>query len=132
MRIAMLLHKSVEFDSRVRREASALAQAGHSVVVLELAPVADSSRVLDGFTRCSVLPPPWTRRRLPALVYRPLMLWWFVRGIFKLRPEIIHAHDAAMLLPGIVGGRVGVVRGRDRAVGRAALRGGDHGFGRHR
>ena len=32
VRIAMLLHKSVEFDSRVRREASALAAAGHDVM----------------------------------------------------------------------------------------------------
>jgi hypothetical protein len=36
MRIAMLLHKSIEHDSRVRREARALAAAGHEVVVLHL------------------------------------------------------------------------------------------------
>jgi hypothetical protein len=34
MRIAILLHKSVEFDSRVRREASALAAHGHEVLVI--------------------------------------------------------------------------------------------------
>ena len=106
MRIAMLLHKSVEFDSRVRREASALAGAGHEVVVLELAPVPAEAQELDGFKRRSVLPPPWIRRRLPSLGYRPLMLLWFVRGLLAAHPDVIHAHDAAMLLPGLIGGRL--------------------------
>ena len=46
----MLLHKSVEFDSRVRREASALARHGHEVIVLELAEAAHGEQ-LDGFRR---------------------------------------------------------------------------------
>ena len=106
MRIAMLLHKSVEFDSRVRREASALAAAGHELVVLELAPVPAHAQALDGFERRSVLPPAWIRRRLPSVVYRPVMMVWFIRGILLTRPDVIHAHDAAMLLPGIVGARL--------------------------
>jgi glycosyltransferase involved in cell wall biosynthesis len=106
VRIAMLLHKSVEFDSRVRREAAALAAAGHDVTVLELAAVPASAAVLDGFRRRSSMPPVWTRRRLPSGLYRPLMLLWFVRGIVRLRPDIIHAHDAAMLLPGLMGARL--------------------------
>jgi glycosyltransferase involved in cell wall biosynthesis len=103
MRIAMLLHKSVEFDSRVRREASALVEAGHEVVVLELAELPDGEEILDGFLRRSCTPPGWVRRRLPSVVYRPLMLLWFVRGLVRARPRIVHAHDAAMLLPGILG-----------------------------
>ena len=51
----MLLHKSVEFDSRVRREAGTLVQAGHEVCVLELADGATGT--LDGFSRRSCLPP---------------------------------------------------------------------------
>jgi len=108
----MLLHKSVEFDSRVRREASALAAAGHRVTVLELAPVAlsagDSDGVarLDGFERRSCLPPAWMRRRLPFHLYRLAFLAWFVGGLARLRPDAVHAHDAAMLLPGVVGARV--------------------------
>jgi glycosyltransferase involved in cell wall biosynthesis len=101
----MLLHKSVEFDSRVRREASALAAAGHDVSVLELAAVPDDD-MMDGFRRVCAMPPAWIRRRLPSAVYRPLMLVWFVRAILRLRPQIVHAHDAAMLLPGIVGARL--------------------------
>ena len=110
----MLLHKSVEFDSRVRREASALARAGHHVTVLELASVAspeDGARRgevawLDGFERRSCLPPAWLRRRLPFHLYRLAFLASFVWGVARLRPDAIHAHDAAMLLPGIVGAQL--------------------------
>ena len=103
MRIAMLLHKSSEFDSRVTREASALADDGHELFVLELTDVPGGRSALDGFVRLSCLPPPWVRRRLPALVYRVLMLLYFVRGIVRVRPQVVHAHDAAMLLPGALG-----------------------------
>ena len=106
MRIAMLLHKSVEFDSRVRREASALAAAGHEVVVLELAPVPAGSATLDGFARRSVLPSPAMRRRLPFHLYRIAFLAQFVRALVGVRPDVVHAHDAAMLLPGIAGARL--------------------------
>jgi glycosyltransferase involved in cell wall biosynthesis len=111
----MLLHKSVEFDSRVRREASALARAGHEVTVLELARVPVGARQddgtvrptrLDGFERRSVLPPAWLRRHLPFHLYRAAFLWSFVNGIKRVRPEIVHAHDAAMLLPGLIGARL--------------------------
>jgi len=108
MHIAMLLHKSVEFDSRVRREASALAAGGHRVTVLELAAVPGPGGVatLDGFTRRSCQPPAWVRRVLPFHLYRVAFLASFVRGLTRLRPDVIHAHDAAMLLPGIVGARL--------------------------
>jgi glycosyltransferase involved in cell wall biosynthesis len=121
MRVAMLLHKSVEFDSRVRREAAALARAGHEVTVLELAPVpvpasvpagtrqdggAARSTRLDGFERRSVVPAAWMRRRLPFHLYRAAFLGSFVNGIRRVRPEIVHAHDAAMLLPGLIGARL--------------------------
>lgn len=116
----MLLHKSVQFDSRVRREASALARAGHEVTVLELAEVGGhlelaevgghsrsaGEATMDGFTRRSVLPPAWLRRRLPFHIYRAAFLWWFVLGIRRVRPDVVHAHDAAMLLPGILGARL--------------------------
>ncbi len=113
MHIAMLLHKSVVFDSRVRREASALAAAGHRVTVLELAPVTGPEGEtirgvawLEGFERRSCLPPAWMRRRLPFHLYRVAFLAWFVWGVARLRPDAVHAHDAAMLLPGIVGARL--------------------------
>jgi glycosyltransferase involved in cell wall biosynthesis len=106
MRIAMLLHKSVEFDSRVRREASALADAGHDVVVLELASVPRGATSLEGFRRRSVLPPARLRRWLPFHLYRIAFLFWFIGGIVRERPDIVHAHDAAMLLPGALSARL--------------------------
>ncbi len=102
----MLLHKDVTHDSRVRREASHLAAQGHAVTILELAPVAPEHRVLDGFERRSVLPAPWVRRALPAALYRLAFFASFVRAIRAQRPDVVHAHDAAMLLPGLVGARV--------------------------
>jgi glycosyltransferase involved in cell wall biosynthesis len=101
----MLLHKSVEFDSRVRREASALALAGHEVTVLELAAVS-AGEWLDGFARHSVQPSAWMRRRLPFHLYRFAFLISFVRSLRQLKPDVVHAHDAAMLLPGIIGARL--------------------------
>lgn len=100
----MLLHKSVVHDSRVRREGAALAAAGHDVTVLELARV--DPPALEGFRRESVLPPPQLKRRLPAPLYRLAFLAWFLRGILRERPDVIHAHDAAMLLPGVLGRRL--------------------------
>jgi glycosyltransferase involved in cell wall biosynthesis len=103
----MLLHKSVEHDSRVRREASSLARAGHRVTVLELAALApDAPEELEGFERRSVQPPGWMRRALPFHLYRIAFLIWFVRDLLRLKPDVVHAHDAAMLLPGVVGSRL--------------------------
>ena len=104
MRVAMLLHKSVEYDSRVRREARALAEAGHAVTVVELDPAAQGS--LDGFARLSASPPAWVRRALPFHGYRVAFLGSFIRRLLQLRPDVVHAHDAAMLLPGLLGARL--------------------------
>jgi glycosyltransferase involved in cell wall biosynthesis len=105
MHIAMLLHKSVQHDSRVRREASALAGAGHRVTVLELEALPAGGSELEGFERRSCLPPA-RARRMPFHLYRLLFLVSFVRALVRLRPDVVHAHDAAMLLPGIIGARL--------------------------
>src|SRR4051794_30923459 len=97
----MLLHKSVVHDSRVRREAVALAEAGHDVTVVELDPEAGGH--LDGFRRLSASPPASIRRALPSPVYRLVFLVAFLRRVARLRPDVVHAHDAAMLLPGLLG-----------------------------
>jgi hypothetical protein len=102
----MLLHKSVEFDSRVRREASALAAAGHKVIVLELSEIPDADRTLDGFTRSSCLPSQQVGQKLPAPLCRLLTLLLFVIAIMKIRPDVVHVHDAPMLLPGLIGARL--------------------------
>jgi glycosyltransferase involved in cell wall biosynthesis len=104
MRVAMLLHKSVEHDSRVRREAKALAEAGHAVTVVELDTGAGGE--LDGFSRRSAAPPAWVRRTLPFQGYRAVFLASFLARLLSLRPDVVHAHDAAMLLPGLLGARL--------------------------
>ena len=119
----MLLHKSVEFDSRVRREASALAQHGHEVIVLEVADAARAEQ-LDGFTRRPRRSPA-ALRRLSAQLHRAVIVTRFVRELRRLRPDVVHAHDAAMLLPGLVGARLtgALADGRFQARGLDLLRG---------
>jgi hypothetical protein len=90
----MLLHKSVVHDSRVRREASALARRGYAVTVLELDDAAAGT--LDGFRRAAVRAPRWSRRRrVPPQVRRAAAAAGFVRALARLRPDVVHAHDAA-------------------------------------
>ena len=103
----MLLHKPVDHDARVRREAATLAAAGHEVVVLELHPRRDRPGDLPpGVDLASAAPPRWIVRLLPFHLYRLAFLVVFVRRILQLAPDVIHAHDAAMLLPGIVARRL--------------------------
>jgi glycosyltransferase involved in cell wall biosynthesis len=106
MRIAMLLHKSVEHDSRVRRAGRGLVDAGHEVTVLHLPRrPGELDGELDGFRVRSVTPPTWVRERLPTAVYRAVFLAAFVLALLRLRPDAVHAHDAAMLAPGWLGAR---------------------------
>jgi glycosyltransferase involved in cell wall biosynthesis len=103
----MLLHKSVEHDSRVRREARALHRAGHDVTVVHLPPSSDAlGDELDGYRLVAVTPPSWVRRLLPFHLYRVAFLLAFVRALRRLRPDVVHAHDAAMLAPGWLGARL--------------------------
>ena len=103
----MLLHKSVVFDSRVRREAKALAADGHDVTVVHLAPadVPDAVRS-EGYRVVSALPQRLRERRLPFAAHRLLFMRRFVGAIRALQPDAVHAHDAAMLAPGLVGARI--------------------------
>lgn len=93
----MLLHKPVAHDSRVRREAQALLAAGFDVTVIEL-----TRQETDGmsFDRIAVHPPDWVRSRLGVKAHRAWFGVQFVVRATRLRPAVVHAHDAAMLLPG--------------------------------
>jgi glycosyltransferase involved in cell wall biosynthesis len=103
----MLLHKSVVHDSRVRREAKALAAAGHDVTVVHLAPADVPPEASDeGYLVVSALPPRLGRRHLPLATHRLALMRRFVGAIRALRPDVVHAHDAAMLAPGYVGARL--------------------------
>jgi glycosyltransferase involved in cell wall biosynthesis len=104
MRISMLLHKSVAHDSRVRREAGALAAAGHEVTVVHLPPPGESApaglpfRVVPATLRRG-------RGRLPHAARLAIEAGGLAGRAAAVRPDAIHAHDAAMLLPGLAAAR---------------------------
>jgi glycosyltransferase involved in cell wall biosynthesis len=101
MRIVMLLHKSAEFDSRVRREAGALADAGHEVVVVHLPAPGESlagERGNGWELRSAALGP--AGRRLPGPARRALAAARIALVARRAHPDAVHAHDAAMLVPG--------------------------------
>jgi glycosyltransferase involved in cell wall biosynthesis len=104
MRVCMLLHKSVAHDTRVRREASALSEAGHEVAVVHL-PAPGEGELTDLPFALVSATLPGARRNLP----RPLRLGAeairLALRAASTRPDVVHAHDAAMLLPGILAAR---------------------------
>ena len=103
MKVCMMLHKSIVYDSRVRREAKALAAAGHQVVVVHLGlTLVPASVTREGYR---VVPALATRKRRPLRAHRLLMFAGFIRAVRRERPDVVHAHDAAMLAPGFVAAR---------------------------
>jgi len=102
----MLLHKDVEHDSRVRREARALREMGHLVTLVQLAPAPRNGTLDNGTALVSALPPAWVRRFAPFHAYRLVFLAFFVWRVLRERPDAVHAHDAAMLAPGFIGARL--------------------------
>lgn len=103
----MLLHKSVEHDSRVRRAAKSLAAAGHAVTVVHLPPERHAHDLhLDGFRVVCAAPGGWLRRMLPFDAHRLAFLAAFVRAAVRARPDVVHAHDAPMLAPGLLAARL--------------------------
>lgn len=101
----MLLHKDIAHDTRVRREAGALSAAGHEVTVVHLPPPgADGAP--DGLSFGLV--PATLRRGRERLPHGPRLGIEAARLALRgasARPEVIHAHDAAMLLPGLLAAR---------------------------
>lgn len=99
----MLLHRSLEHDSRVRREAVALTSAGYRVTILEAGPTG----CLPGFNRRAVRAKPVGNSSGVELRLRQVVLMAsFLAAIVRQRPTVVHAHDVAMLLPGLAGARV--------------------------
>jgi glycosyltransferase involved in cell wall biosynthesis len=106
MEIAMLLQRSSRFDSRVLREARALAAAGHRVTIVELAAGPRTPEpVADGVARVSALPPPRLKRLIPFKLHRLVSGFAIARAAARLRPDVIHAHDVAMLPSGWLAAR---------------------------
>lgn len=100
----MLLHKGIAHDTRVRREAAALSEAGHLVTVVHLPPPAEPEPAGLPYG----LAPATLRRgrdRLPHFVRLGVEAGRLARRAAACRPDAIHAHDAAMLLPGLLAAR---------------------------
>jgi glycosyltransferase involved in cell wall biosynthesis len=111
MRVTMLLHKSVEHDARVRREARALAEAGHEVTVVHL-PRGDDrpgEAASEGYELVSANPGDWAER-LPGGPRRAVTVARIARLGRGADPDVVHAHDAAMLAPGWTAARGAGVR----------------------
>lgn len=105
MRVCMLLHKSVAYDTRVRREADALVGAGHEVTVVHL-PSPDDDATANGLPfelRSASLSR--GRRRWPHGLRLGAEASRLALRAAATRPDVVHAHDAAMLLPGLLAAR---------------------------
>lgn len=101
LRVSMLLHKDVAHDTRVLREATALAAAGHRVTVVHLPPpgtALDRKGLPFGLVPATL---PRGRRRLPHAARLGTEATRLSRQAVASRPDVVHAHDAAMLLPGL-------------------------------
>ncbi len=112
MHVCMLLHKDVAHDTRVRREASALADAGHEVTVVHLPPpdaILATEETAFGLRAATLRR---GRLRLPHAARLGTEATRIALGAAATRPDAIHAHDAAMLLPGLLAAR----RGRAKLV----------------
>src|SRR5436190_5910633 len=103
----MLLQRTSRFDNRVLREARSLAAAGHTVTIVELAPGDGASvPVADGVSRLSALPPPAIKRWIPFKLHRLVSGFTIARAAARLRPDVVHAHDVAMLPSGWLAARL--------------------------
>src|SRR5205823_4275482 len=93
-RVVMLVASSVAYDSRVRRSARALTEAGLEVIVLgSVSAESAASRFSLGF-EVRLVP----RRREPRSLTDPLRLgmfeeiWWPL--VRSLEPDVVHVHDS--------------------------------------
>jgi glycosyltransferase involved in cell wall biosynthesis len=92
----MLVRNPFTHDSRVEREATALARSGYSVtVVAEGRPELPREEEREGYRVLRVARGPARRVGVRMLEYRGRL----IRALRRTEPEIIHAHDANALEP---------------------------------
>ena len=106
MKITMLLQRSIEHDGRVRREARALSAAGHVVVVVHLLRRGQEVDVAgEDYEVCSAVSGRLAEAA-PAALRRLLSAFRIASVARRGGPDAIHAHDAAMLVPGWIAARL--------------------------
>src|SRR3954453_1000590 len=111
MKVAMLLQRTSRYDNRVMREARALAAAGHTVTIVELAPgPPEPVAISDGVDRLSAQPPSPVKRWIPFKLHRLVSGFTIARAAARLRPDVVHAHDVAMLPSGCLAARLARAR----------------------
>lgn len=101
----MLLHKSVVHDTRVRREAGALAGAGHKVTVVHLPAPGEEVEAGELPFDLSSATLNHGRQRLPRVARLGAEAARLALRAASPGPDAVHAHDAAMLLPGLLAAR---------------------------
>ena len=100
MKITMIVHREVTYDTRVQREARALVDAGHRVTVVQLGAASPSTRSGGyGFALVAVTPAAALKEHIPLKAYRLLYGLSVIRAALRTRPDVVHAHDVAMLAP---------------------------------
>jgi glycosyltransferase involved in cell wall biosynthesis len=105
-RVAMLVTSTFTYDTRVQKEAKALAQEGGCDVTVFALHKGDAPRTerRDGYRveRIHVRSRSWGKN-LPARAVKYLEFCVrAVRRITRLRPAVVHAHDVDTLIPGYV------------------------------
>ncbi len=101
-RVAMVLYGSLPFDTRVKREARALASAGYEVTVYDTDWLMREVNNLQGIRRVSVTKVPIRRRASKTHLLR----FWIaaIRALLSRRGQIdiVHAHDLTGLPPAVL------------------------------
>ena len=99
----MLLQRSLEYDSRVQREARTLVGAGYDVTILEVGMTGE----VPGLSRRSVRAPFGAARGgLRLRIHQLALMFGLFVSALRMRPAAVHAHDVVTLLPGALAARV--------------------------
>jgi glycosyltransferase involved in cell wall biosynthesis len=110
MRICACVVNSFIYDTRVQKEAKALAQAGHQVSLFALhGPGLPQQTLKDGYRVewIHVRSRSWGKSApLRLLKYVEFCLRYVARAV-RMRPSLIHAHDVNALVPSYFAARMG-------------------------
>jgi glycosyltransferase involved in cell wall biosynthesis len=109
MHVVMLVLNAFRHDTRVRKEAKSLTQAGYQVTVFALHEAGlCEHEIQDGYQvdRIHVRSRSWGNSSfMRSLKYLEFSLRFVYRTI-KLHPAVLHAHDVNALVPGFVAARL--------------------------
>jgi len=108
MTIAMLVINPFTHDTRVQKEAKALAHAGYDVTVYALhKPGLPTTETRDGYhiVRIAIRPHQWRINALRLLLRYLEFCLCVIHQLRRQQPIIIHAHDVNALIPAFLAAR---------------------------